>query len=216
MTEQEETVSISFTKEEKEQVMAWAEARGLTLSEFISVAAKENVVAHNIIAKNEEAALLREKSAAWKLWHSLWMIPAFVTFGFASFLYIGFRADVKKWKKVGITYLLLWALFIWLTGRPYANSGIFMAITILLLLFSIIVPPIHSLAVRHEYLLKCAARSGGVNYLRVSLESNSFSSNLKGSSSVKEGAFLVDSPAIVQENWQTTEKFDASIQQELS
>ena len=216
MTEQEETVSISFTKEEKEQVMAWAEARGLTLSEFISVAAKENVVAHNIIAKNEEAALLREKSAAWKLWHSLWMIPAFVTFGFASFLYIGFCADVKKWKKVGITYLLLWALFIWLTGRPYANSGIFMAITILLLLFSIIVPPIHSLAVRHEYLLKCAARSGGVNYRRVSLESNSFSSNLKGSSSVKEGVFLVDSPAIVQENRQTVEKFDASIQQELS
>lgn len=44
MTEQEETVSISFTKEEKEQVMAWAEARGLTLSEFISVAAKENIL----------------------------------------------------------------------------------------------------------------------------------------------------------------------------
>lgn len=216
MTEQEETVSISFTKEEKEQVMAWAEARGLTLSEFISVAAKENVVAHNIIAKNEEAALLREKSAAWKLWHSLWMIPAFVTFGFASFLYIGFRADVKKWKKVGITYLLLWALFIWLTGRPYANSGIFMAITILLLLFSVIVPPIHSLAVRHEYLLKCAASSGDVNYRRVSLENNSFFGNLKGSSSVKEGAFLVDSPTIVQENWQTAGKFDASIQQELS
>lgn len=216
MTEQEETVSISFTKEEKEQVMAWAEARGLTLSEFISVAAKENVVAHNIIAKNEEAALLREKSAAWKLWHSLWMIPAFVTFGFASFLYIGFRTDVKKWKKVGITYLLLWALFIWLTGRPYANSGIFMAITILLLLFSVIVPPIHSLAVRHEYLLKCAASSGGVNYRRVSLENNSFSGNLKGSSSVKEDTFLVDSPAIVQENWQTAEKFDAPIQQELS
>lgn len=216
MTEQEETVSISFTKEEKEQVMAWAEARGLTLSEFISVAAKENVVAHNIIAKNEEAALLREKSAAWKLWHSLWMIPAFVTFGFASFLYIGFRADVKKWKKVGITYLLLWALFIWLTGRPYANSGIFMAITILLLLFSVIVPPIHSLAVRHEYLLKCAASSGGVNYRRLPLGGNSFTGNLKDSSSIKEGAFLVDSPAIVQENWQTAGKFDASIQQELS
>lgn len=216
MTEQEETVSISFTKEEKEQVMAWAEARGLTLSEFISVAAKENILAHNIIAKNEEAALLREKSAAWKLWHSLWMIPAFVTFGFASFLYIGFHANVKKWKKAGVAYSLLWALFIWLAGRPYANSGIFMAITILLFLFSIVVPPIHSLVVRHEYLLKCAASSGDVNYRRVSLENNSFSGNLKGSSSVKEDTFLVDSPAIVQENWQTAGKFDAPIQQELS
>ena len=216
MTEQEETVSISFTKEEIEQVMAWAEARGLTLSEFISVAAKENVLAHNIIAKNEEAALLREKSAAWKLWHSLWMIPAFVTFGFASFLYIGFRADVKKWKKAGVAYSLLWALFIWLAGRPYANSGIFMAITILLFLFSIVVPPIHSLVVRHEYLLKRAASSGDVNYRRLPLGGNSFAGNLKDSSSIKEGAFLVDSPAIVQENWQTAGKFDASIQQELS
>lgn len=216
MTEQEETVSISFTKEEKEQVMAWAEARGLTLSEFISVAAKENVIAHNIIAKNEEAALLREKSAAWKLWHSLWMIPAFVTFGFASFLYIGFHANVKKWKKAGVAYSLLWALFIWLAGRPYANSGIFMAITILLFLFSIVVPPIHSLVVRHEYLLKRAASSGDVNYRRLPLGGNSFAGNLKDSSSIKEGAFLVDSPAIVQENWQTAGKFDASIQQELS
>jgi hypothetical protein len=58
------------------------------------------------------------RSRPWRAWHSLWLLPALLGFGFwtwLSFLYIGIRARRKNWLLMAAAYAVLLAAAVSLT-----------------------------------------------------------------------------------------------------
>lgn len=53
------------------------------------------------------------RSRRWRVWHSLWLLPAFLGFGFwtwLSFLYIGLRARRRNWLLIAVGYAVVLAV----------------------------------------------------------------------------------------------------------
>lgn len=73
---------------------------------------------------------MNNESVIWKIFHSLWALIAIIPFfgGFA-FIYIGFRANERKWIWEGIIYLVPFTLAL-LVGNDAAieNIGVYLAI----------------------------------------------------------------------------------------
>jgi DNA-binding SARP family transcriptional activator len=66
-------------------------------------------------------------SRTWRIWHSLWLLPALVGFGFwtwLSFLYIGVRAWRRTWLLIAAAYaaLLVGAIILLFNDDPWVSD----------------------------------------------------------------------------------------------
>ncbi len=73
---------------------------------------------------------MNEKSIVWKIFHSLWVLVAILPlFGGFAFVYIGLRADERKWLYEGIIYLIPFFLAIILgSNQTIENYAIWFSI----------------------------------------------------------------------------------------
>lgn len=96
-----------------------------------------------------------QKSAWWKVRHSLWMVFAFIWFiNWTPFMYVGIRARKRKWILSSIIYMVACIGPFILRGRNETSLyNIMMAVFIVAWLFGIV----HAFIIRKEFLFIIAA-----------------------------------------------------------